>query len=282
MMREMLKGNGSWTEAPIPNGNTGRRVVFAYEGRCAILAPGEGYEIRDGSIVFTSPPPEGSLISFGEPEGEYTAKAALDRITEAIVQSAGLVESLRIFVSSQETRSNKMFYDRMKTFTKELADASDDLDAKFKNALAVAAQNVKAELEADFDEVRQLCKQAEEDREACARAEASLDKRIDEANKDFDRSLENCFAREGRYHEECEKLEAVIAEAKESLTKTKAEGIDALNAKRDGVMADIEAHAAECERIAGSATARMTAIESRISRAGERAEYIERLRRGDA
>lgn len=278
----MLKGNGAWMEAPIPQGHTGSRVVFAHEGRCAILAPGEGYEIRDGSIVFTTPPPPGAVISFGEPVGEYTAESALNKITEAITQAAALSESLRLFVADQERRSNKMFYDRMKTFTKELADASDDLDAKFKNALTVAARDVRAELEEDFDEVRKLCKKAEEDREFCAQMEEMMDRRIRDANTDFDSALENCFAREGQYNEECEKLEAVIAEAKESLTKAKAEGIDALNAKRDGVMADIEAHATECERIAGSATARMTAIESRISRAGERAEYIEKLRRGDA
>ena len=65
----MYQGNGVTTEFPLPPGADGHTVGLAPPGGAAVkLKEGETYTVRDGTVCFFTPPPNGTTVTFEAPE----------------------------------------------------------------------------------------------------------------------------------------------------------------------------------------------------------------------
>lgn len=61
----MYQGNGVTTEFPLPPGADGHTVGLAPPGGAAVkLKEGETYTVRDGTVYFFTPPPNGTTVTF--------------------------------------------------------------------------------------------------------------------------------------------------------------------------------------------------------------------------
>lgn len=208
----MYKGNGEWVSVPVPKSWDGSSVVFAHEGRCAILMPGEGYEIRDGNIEFFVPPPEGAVISFGSATGMYTSAQALDKITEGIKQLTALVESTRSFVFAKQAEIGEKITQYKKDAEADRERSIERLDEKFKEAVKEAADDIERSLRDDIDDTKRSGEQAQIASDLCVRSVASIETKIKDFNKETDGLLEKCFQAEGAYKDECERLKTIAHE----------------------------------------------------------------------
>lgn len=78
----MYQGNGITTEFPIPPGADGRTVGLAPPGGAAVkLKENEAYTVRDGTVYFFVPPPNGTTVTF--------------EVSETAVRSAGTSEGTK-------------------------------------------------------------------------------------------------------------------------------------------------------------------------------------------
>ena len=65
----MYQGNGVTMEFPLPPGADGHTVGLAPPGGAAVkLKEGEAYTVRDGTVYFFTPPPNGATVTFEAPE----------------------------------------------------------------------------------------------------------------------------------------------------------------------------------------------------------------------
>ena len=65
----MYQGNGVTTEFPLPPGVDGHTVGLAPPGGAAVkLKESEAYTVRDGTVYFFTPPPNGATVTFEAPE----------------------------------------------------------------------------------------------------------------------------------------------------------------------------------------------------------------------
>lgn len=263
----MHTGNGEWKELPIPKGADGSAVTYSYQGRCAILQPGEGYEIRDGSIVFESPPPEGAVIACGAKAGTLSSSEAVAQIVEGVGQMAALLEGARLFCSQNERRWNKMFYDKTDEYAEKINGERAKLAEDHARAVSEASDALRREVTDLIGEVREAASGAKDDREICGLTAEAMDRRIREANTDFGRALESCFAREGRYREECDKLEAVIRSATDGMIKAEADMRQRLEAYAEERQAEIDRAVAEAKETVDNLKALAGLINTRITAA---------------
>jgi hypothetical protein len=91
----MYKGNGTTKAFPLPPGADGGEVCWLGKGGAVRLTAGAGYEVKDGSAVFGTPPPEGVTVIFGPfqeaPSEPHTPKT---RGVCAVVYSDGTVKEM--------------------------------------------------------------------------------------------------------------------------------------------------------------------------------------------
>lgn len=215
----MYVGNGESISFPIPKDRNGDIVVFSVGGRCAILKHGEGYEIRDDSIVFETPPPNGAIISFAEKPGTYTATDAVHRITEGIEQMTALIDGLRSFVSAKQAEMTEAIAQLHRDAEAARDEAVRKLEKKFESVATETADDILDAIRDDIEDVRRCYVQTQTDRDLCEKAVVSVETKIKDFNKETDNLLESCFQAEGSYRDECERLVNIITDGESKVEK---------------------------------------------------------------
>lgn len=201
----MLKGNGVWSTAPLPKEATGASIVYAFEGRAAVLHEGEGYSIEDGNIVFVEPPPVGSVICVGDKASvdAMSATDALTRIACVTHQISAMLESARLYEQSTELRlkdaieqTNALHEDHRKALRGIVDAAGDTFAAGHDKRLRDAAEDLKRELADPLQEMRELTEDAKKAAVVCGEhaesAKAAAENAVNGVMERMEKAVERC------------------------------------------------------------------------------------------
>lgn len=265
----VYRGNGEAREFPIPKGTSAESIIFSIGGRCAILMPGEGYEIRDDSIVFNEPPPDGATISFSSPFGTYTSADAVNKITEGISQITALLETARSFVLSAERIMSDGVDEAIKRYDDILNKKTEYVLKEYRSAIDTAHDDLSATI---ANEKTTLDNTLSDTNERLARAEM-LKAEVAEQAESALRSLRNGIDTIAAKRDKCESLiaraDAVANEAKavtesgiEAIRKETSDGIDAV----ESVFIKESRRVSELEQKASSISSRLAEIQDRGGR----------------
>lgn len=273
----MYSGNGVTTEFPLPKSSTGESIVFSHEGRCAILNPGEGYEIRDGNIVFDEAPPLGANIAVGSKPGALSSKEAVEMIVEGITQMTALLEGARLFVAQASSSVSKSI-DEHKASIKAYVDTAQK--EQFKEFTDTLARKMR-EIDAPIAEVRSASqsavKAAAETTNVCKGLLEAAKKLSDQANGEISKSLDKLAALSSDIKLEVkeyveDRISAINKCANDTQTEIIKTGSEAL--------ADIGSLADDVTRKIDNAQSQLNDIENRIGKLRAGAGRISRKLEG--
>lgn len=278
----MYDGNGLATTFPIPKkyNNDNRCIIYSFEARTCILYPGEGYEIDGDNIVFSSPPPSGAVISFAMKPGVYSAESALDRITEGVQQTVSILEGVRRFCTDFEKSMNEKLLEKITSADAHMTQLNEDMHKKFNEKVAAASKDINAGLLKDIERLTLLVEDAND---ASERAKASFQKCEDSVSavSDAETKAKEAVGRKAG------ELIGAIADAKSdcerAANKVEAavmDGVETLQDKTNSGIVELKKVLEDCESQIRSLTARITDLESRLALSQQKAEYVQKLRRG--
>jgi hypothetical protein len=215
----VYKGNGVITAFPIPAGADGRQVWISGEGFRTRASEGEAYEIADGSVIFASPPPAGTEISFAE-----TAAAASGGPVCTVIYPDGTVRNvyedpMTLLAEAREERARS---------AKSLAEVRAECERAglmARNYESIAKETLSARLDKYREAVDESVRHAAE----LAR---------DEINDNIDRKILEIRKKHAEVRKLADEMEAMTAEAareareeiREEIRTAKAEMAPALEA----------------------------------------------------
>lgn len=274
----MYSGNGVTTEFPLPKSSTGESIVFSHEGRCAILNPGEGYEIRDGNIVFDEAPPLGANIAVGSKPGALSSKEAVEMIVEGITQMTALLEGARLFVAQTSSSVSKSI-DEGKASIKAYVDTAQK--EQFKEFTDTLARKMR-EVDAPIAEVRSVSqsavKAAAETTSVCKGLLEAAKALSDQANGEISKSLDKLAALSSEVKldikefadEQVKTIDKCANDTRMEIIKTGSEALADIGSLADDQQAKIAAM-----------TGKVTQLETRLLAAETNTENVIVRRRRD-
>lgn len=172
----MYIGNGTTKKFPIPIGYDGSVVVLRLpSGKSIKMTEGEGYEIRQGSVVFNAAVPSGVVVSFDEPEATETLGNAnsyviiygdgsmrevtedpaiyLETVQKLLTEAREQMQEVREYASATITRLLELRQEVVNEFDGKLYDYGNRAEDAITDAVSHVRQNIRNEWNATLDEI---------------------------------------------------------------------------------------------------------------------------------
>lgn len=237
----MHKGNGLCVEFPIPKGADGDSVLYGIAGRCAILKPGEGYEVRDGNIVFDEPPPIGASIAIGSKAGGFSSKEALDRIVESMEAMRVMFDSAKEHQLEAERRWTNNFYHYKKELEDSVIEARQEMEASHDKRLNEVSEAYGKTLDSQIEELTEKVDEAIKAESKSKELLGIIRNLLSSFEKEWSAAIKDCRSYSKEANDSIEKVKEFLSDARRTLDAD-------ITSLKDAVMSDILNYKAEGDK----------------------------------